>query len=90
MINYARVKLEYIKDSIIKYNIYFKSYMGKRITGEAVEKIYDKEVKIRWYPILASIIMLKHNFKIVTTSIVTIKTINLCNSKKEVTNSLVT
>ncbi|WP_158644509.1 hypothetical protein [Clostridium ihumii] len=47
MINYEIVKLEYIKDSIIKYKLYFKSYMGKRITGEAVEKIYGKEVKIR-------------------------------------------
>ena len=50
MIRYERAREEYIKDSIIKDDAYFLSYRGKRMTGEAVErivKICGKEAKIR-------------------------------------------
>lgn len=43
-------KEEYIKASIIKDDDYFLSYIGKRVTGEVVERIVKpcgKEVKIR-------------------------------------------
>lgn len=50
MIKYERARDEYIKDSIIKDDAYFLSYRGKRMTGEAIErivKICGKEAKIR-------------------------------------------
>lgn len=50
MIKYERAREEYIKDSIIKDDAYFLSYRGKRMTGEAVERIVKlcgKEAKIR-------------------------------------------
>ena len=50
MIKYERTREAYIKDSIIKDDAYFLSYRGKRMTGEAVErvvKICGQEAKIR-------------------------------------------
>jgi len=39
MIKYERAREEYIKDSIIRDDAYFLSYRGKRMTGEAVERV---------------------------------------------------
>lgn len=50
MIKHERVREEYIKGSIIKYDAYFLSYRGKRMTDEAIERIVklcSKEAKIR-------------------------------------------
>ena len=50
MIKYERAREEYIKDSIIKDDAYFLSYRGKRMTGEAVErvvKLCGKEAMVR-------------------------------------------
>lgn len=50
LIKYERAREEYIKDSLIREDAYFLSYRGKRMTGEAVErivKICGEEAKIR-------------------------------------------
>lgn len=50
MIRYERAREEYIKDSIVRDDAYFLSYRGKRMAGEAVErvvKLCGKEAKIR-------------------------------------------
>lgn len=50
MIKYERTREEYIKDSIIRDDAYFLSYRGRRMTGEAVErvvKLCGKESKVR-------------------------------------------
>lgn len=39
MIRYERAREEYIKDSIVRDDAYFLSYRGKRMTGEAVERV---------------------------------------------------
>ena len=50
MIKYERIRAEYIKDSIIRDDAYFLSYRGKRMTGEAIErvvKLCGESVKVR-------------------------------------------
>lgn len=50
LIKYERAREEYIKDSFIREDAYFLSYRGKRMTGEAVErivKICGEEARIR-------------------------------------------
>ena len=50
LIKYERAREEYIKDSLIREDAYFLSYRGKRMTGEAVErivKICGEEARIR-------------------------------------------
>lgn len=50
LIKYERAREEYIKDSIIREDAYFLSYRGKRMTGEAIErvvKICGEQAKIR-------------------------------------------
>lgn len=39
LIKYERVREEYIKDSIVREDAYFLSFRGKRMTGEAVERV---------------------------------------------------